>query len=100
MSILIDQLSESTNIIISGTVPDNSLAELVLISLFTDARASSADELTDGSTDLRGWPGDTYSDLEWGGKLWLLKREKLTSEVKNLAIKVAGNALAWMLEDN
>ena len=99
MSILIDQLSQSTNIIISGTAPDNSIAELVLISLFTDARAADYDELPDDSNDNRGWPGDTYSTTPWGGKLWLLKRQKLTSDVKNLCVKYAENALAWMLVD-
>ena len=100
MSILLDQLSESTNVTINGEAPDNSIAELVLISLFTDARASDSDNLPDLSNDLRGWPGDTYSTKPWGGKLWLLKREKLTSDVKNLSIKYAENALAWMLEDS
>ena len=100
MSILFDQLSKQLNIIIDGDIFDNSVAELVLISLFTDARASDFDELPDGSSDLRGWPGDTYSDLTWGGKLWLLKREKLTTEVRNKAVSYAENALAWMLEDD
>lgn len=99
MSTLIDQLSQSTNIIISGTGADNSLAELVFISLFTDARAADYDELPDASNDKRGWPGDTYASSPWGGKLWLLKRQKLTSDIKNLSIKYAENALAWMLVD-
>lgn len=99
MSILLDQLKQQMNVIINGDLVDSSVAELVLISLFTDSRASDSDELPDGSNDLRGWPGDTYSTSPWGGKLWLLKREKLTSDVKNLAVKYAENALAWMLED-
>ncbi|MCW4628290.1 MULTISPECIES: phage GP46 family protein [Marinomonas] len=99
MSILLDQLKQQLNIIIDGDLVDSSVAELVLISLFTDSRASDSDELPDGSSDLRGWPGDTYSTTPWGGKLWLLKREKLISDVKNLAVKYAENALAWMLVD-
>jgi phage gp46-like protein len=100
MSILLDQLKQQLNIIIDGDLVDSGVAELVLISLFTDSRASQSDELPDGSSDLRGWPGDTYSTTPWGGKLWLLKREKLTSDVKNLAVKYAENALAWMLIDD
>jgi phage gp46-like protein len=99
MSILLDQLKQQMNIIVEGDLVDSSVAELVLISLFTDSRASDSDELPDGSNDLRGWPGDTYSTSVWGGKLWLLKREKLTSDVKNLAVKYAENSLAWMLVD-
>ena len=82
MSTLLDQLKQQMNIIVEGDLVDSSVAELVLISLFTDSRASDSDELPDGSNDLRGWPGDTYSTSVWGGKLWLLKREKLTSDVK------------------
>lgn len=100
MGVLLDEISKSVNVIIDGDLVDDGVAELVLISLFTDARASSSDELPDDSNDLRGWPGDTYSSSEWGGKLWLLKRSKLTSDVKNLAVKYADNALAWMLEDH
>lgn len=99
MSILLDQLKQQMDIIVEGDLVDGSVAELVLISLFTDSRASDSDELADGSNDLRGWPGDTYSASVWGGKLWLLKREKLTSDVKNLAVKYAENSLAWMLVD-
>jgi len=99
MSLLIEQLKQSTNIVIEGDSPENSVSELVLISLFTDARAADYDELPDGSNDKRGWPGDTYSAEPWGGKLWLLKRQKLTSDVKNLSVKYAENALAWMLVD-
>ena len=99
MSLLIEQLKQSTNIVIEGDSPANSVSELVLISLFTDARAADYDELPDDSNDKRGWPGDTYTTTPWGGKLWLLKRQKLTSDVKNLSVKYAENALAWMLVD-
>jgi len=94
-------LIESTGITYTaeGAV-DDSLASMVLISWFTDKRADTYDELPDGSTDLRGWPGDTYSDDEWGCKLWLLYREKLTTDVRNKAVKYAEDALAWMTQDD
>ncbi|MDA8488574.1 phage GP46 family protein [Kluyvera sp. Awk 3] len=65
-----------------GLSLDDGLVTLVLICLFTDARADAADEISDGSGDPRGWPGDTFSDSPWGSKLWLLEREKLTEPVR------------------
>lgn len=65
-----------------GLSLDDGLVTLVLICLFTDARADVDEELPDGSGDLRGWPGDTFSDSPWGSKLWLLEREKLTESVR------------------
>lgn len=91
----------SSGIIVeNGGVVDDSLAALVLLSWFTDARAHSSDLLPDDSGDLRGWPGDTYSDAPWGSRLWLLNREKLTTDVRNRAVKYAEDALAWMLKDS
>lgn len=65
-----------------GLALDDGLVTLVLICLFTDIRADADDEIPDGSDDLRGWPGDTYSDYPWGSKLWLLERQKLTESVR------------------
>ncbi|KFB95910.1 gp46 family phage protein [Trabulsiella guamensis ATCC 49490] len=65
-----------------GLSRDDGLVTLVLICLFTDARADADDIIPDGSGDPRGWPGDTFSDAPWGSKLWLLDREKLTGSVR------------------
>lgn len=65
-----------------GLSRDEGLVTLVLICLFTDARADADDIIPDGSGDPRGWPGDTFSDDPWGSKLWLLDREKLTESVR------------------
>ncbi|HEO8445156.1 TPA: phage GP46 family protein [Yersinia enterocolitica] len=65
-----------------GLSLDDGLVTLVLICLFTDARADADDEIPDGTGDPRGWPGDTFSDSPWGSKLWLLEREKLTEAVR------------------
>ncbi len=54
-----------------GLSLDDGLVTLVLICLFTDSRADADDEIPDGSGDPRGWPGDTFSDYQWGSKLWL-----------------------------
>ena len=65
-----------------GLSLDDGLITLVLICLFTDARAGVDDVIPDGSGDPRGWPGDTFSEFSWGSKLWLLDREKLTETVR------------------
>lgn len=72
---------------------DDGLATLIYLSLFTDARANNSDEIPDGTTDRRGWPGDTYVSTEWGSRLWLLDREKLTNEVRRRAADYATEAL-------
>jgi len=77
----------------AGLRQDDGLDTLVLQVLFTDARADASDTLPDGSGDLRGWPGDTFTDQPWGSKLWLLAREKLTTDVRNKAVTYAQTAL-------
>lgn len=77
----------------SGLVQDEGLTTLVLIALFTDARAQPYDRLPDGSVDARGWPGDSFAEAAWGSRLWLLDREKLTIEVRNRAVSYAMEAL-------
>ncbi|RLM05037.1 hypothetical protein BIY27_21600 [Gibbsiella quercinecans] len=69
----------------NGLSSDEGLVSLVLICLFTDSRAADSDEIPDGTTDKRGWPGDSFSDFDWGSKLWLIEREKLTEEVRQRA---------------
>ncbi|WP_339097193.1 phage GP46 family protein [Pectobacterium brasiliense] len=66
----------------NGLSSDEGLVSLVLICLFTDARAADSDEIPDGTKDRRGWPGDSFSDFPWGSKLWLIEREKLTEAVR------------------
>ena len=77
----------------AGLRQDNGLETLVLQVLFTDARADESDVLPDGSNDRRGWPGDTFADQPWGSKLWLLAREKLTTDVRNRTVTYAQTAL-------
>lgn len=77
----------------AGLRQDDGLETMVLQILFTDIRADDSDVLPDGSDDLRGWVGDTFSDQAWGSKLWLLDRSKLTTEVRNRAVTYAQTAL-------
>lgn len=82
---------------------DNGLETAVLISLFTDRRAT-LEQLRPGddATDLRGWWGDVHPDVandRTGSHLWLLQREKQTPETLARAKQYAEQALAWMIDD-
>jgi len=77
----------------AGLRQDDGLETMVLQILFTDIRADDSDVLPDGTDDLRGWVGDTFSDQAWGSKLWLLDRSKLTTDVRNKAVTYAQTAL-------
>ena len=78
------------------------LATAVIISLFTWRRAKDDDTIPDGTTDRRGWWGDNLSDVqgdEIGSRLWLLTREKITSETVAHAEEYAAEALQWLVDD-
>jgi phage gp46-like protein len=82
---------------------DDGLQTAVIISLFTDRRASPEQipvELP--QDDLRGYWGDisnaTPSD-QTGSLLWLLAREKQLPQVLSRAQQYCREALAWMVED-
>lgn len=79
-------------------VPDNGLANAVLISLFTDARAPDIIGLPPGETSLRGWWGQLAQRVI-GSLLWLIMREKTTQEVAIRAKEFCDTALAWMVEE-
>ena len=69
-----------------------------LISLFTDARVAE-EELPEGEADARGFWGDAMSrGRATGSRLWLLAREKATSEVLRLHEDYAREALAWLTD--
>lgn len=75
---------------------DDTLASMVIYCLFTDARAKRDDVLPSGPSgnDRRGWPGDTYAEFGWGSRLWLLSREKITTQTIYDAKSYAEEALA------
>ena len=76
----------------------NEVLTNIIVSLFTDARASNDDILPDGATDKRGWWGDSFSDKKIGSRLWLLSREKQLSSVLKRAQEYAEESLAWMIK--
>lgn len=81
---------------------DDGLETAVVISLFTDARASTdliPAELP--KDDLRGWWGDIGNQPgdNTGSLLWLLKREKQVASTLSRAKQYCRDALKWMIED-
>lgn len=83
-----------------GFADDDGLGTCVLISLFTDRRATADDGLP--AAERRGWVGDVLADIEGdriGSRLWLLKREKQTEDVRQRAEEYAAEAVQWMLDD-
>lgn len=75
---------------------DSSLTHEVIISLFTDRRALESDNLPDGSSDRRGWWGDSFRSRPIGSRLWLLSREKTMNSVLERAASYALEALQWL----
>lgn len=83
---------------------ENGLASAVIMSLFTDRRASDDDILPDFfSTDRRGWWGDLASteikNDQIGSRLWLLERSKTIPEVLVQAKEYVRESLEWLIED-
>lgn len=73
------------------------LQTAMFISLLSDRLADDSDD-TDGS-DRRGWWGDLEQDYRVGSRLWLLRRQKLTTQVALKAEDYAREALQWMVDD-
>lgn len=75
----------------------NDLQTAIILSLFTD-RLARRDDTYDGS-DRRGWWGDSDSEFQLGSRLWLIRREKLTTRVAIKAEEYAKEALNWLKND-
>lgn len=82
---------------------DDGLESAVLLSLFTDRRATIEQlRAGDDQSDLRGWWGDFNPPVDGdqiGSLLWLLRREKQTRETLARARQYTQQALAWMVTD-
>ncbi|ULH10799.1 phage GP46 family protein [Serratia marcescens] len=74
------------------------LATAIYISLFTDRQARDDDDL-DGNSDRRGWWGDLGEDVPIGSRLWLLRRQKLTTAVAIKAEDFANESVQWLIDD-
>ncbi|OPY15603.1 MAG: Phage protein GP46 [Syntrophus sp. PtaB.Bin001] len=96
-----DKSTFSWSVTKPGLTQDAGLETAVLLSLFSDRIAREDDVLPSGD-DRRGWWADVYSDIEgdaWGSRLWLLSREKQTSETLRRAEEYASEALQWLIDD-
>ncbi|UMR99560.1 phage GP46 family protein [Escherichia coli] len=82
---------------VGDLVCGNDLQTAILISLLTDRLADASDD-TDGG-DRRGWWGDLEQDYRIGSRLWLLRRQKLTTQVALKAEEYATEALQWLVDD-
>ncbi len=82
-----------------ATGPD--IISAVLVSLFTDRRASDDFTPPDGTGDRRGWWADTYEDSLIGSRLWQLARAKKAGSTSLLreAEDYCREALQWLLDD-
>lgn len=82
-------------------VEETSLQTALLLSLFTDARASAEQLERFGGDQPRGWWGDAHSKIDgdqFGSLLWLLEREVDTTETLNRAREFASQAVAWIVD--
>lgn len=82
---------------------DESLESVVLISLFTDAEASSQEIKAAGLDSQRGWWADADSLRDpgarrMGSKLWLLSRGKTTLETLRRAEGYIRDSLQWLVD--
>lgn len=83
---------------------ESSLSTAVILSLFTDRRASRDDVLPLGQVDRRGWIGDELladgQDADaWGSALWLCLTGKADAATLERARFAAQESLAWLLRD-
>lgn len=81
---------------------DDGLETAIIISLFTDRRATAEQippELP--QDDLRGYWGDINNSSveQTGSLLWLLTREKQLPHLLGRAEQYCREALAWMIDD-
>jgi len=85
-----------------GLEDDTSLDTAVIMSIFTNRRASDDDVLPPGSDDKQGSWMDSFADVEGdkiGSRLWLLARAKLTADTVAKVKFYLDECLAWLVTD-
>jgi phage gp46-like protein len=85
---------------------EDTLQTAIILSLFSDRRATEDDKLPLNETDRRGWVGDefTSSDFDsrpdpWGSRLWLCYYGKAGPDVLETARFAVQEALDWLVRD-
>ena len=82
-------------------VSDDGLETAIIISLFTDRRATT-EQLPSGITTRKGWWGDLFPDVDKdqiGSRLWTILREKRINSTLVRAEEYCNEALEWTIED-
>jgi len=76
---------------------EDSFDTAILVSLFTDRRASSAEILP--SHRRRGWIGnESTPGIEIGSKLWLFEQSRITATSLSGIADAAQECLQWMVD--
>jgi len=97
-----EPLSGDIRIKLGDIERETTLRTSLLLSLFSDRRASPDELERFGDEDPRGWWADEFAPVEndeIGSKLWLLAREKVLPETLSRARTYAQEALRWMVDD-
>lgn len=85
---------------VGDIVADYGLETAVLISLFSDSRATEdLIENIDRDGDLRGWWGDLDDADDTGSLLWTIRRAKQLQSVLAKARGHAARSLQWLIDD-
>jgi len=114
IALLWDDDTVSADMLLSAgaLATDEGLRTAILISLFSDARASEDASLPEADDDRRGWWGDQFAPdagpdagsandrNRIGSLLWLLSRAKATNANLQLARQSAEAALGWLVRDS
>lgn len=88
----------------NGLSASDPLTTAVILCLFTDKRRPDALVLVDGSSERRGWHGDTYDidesagEREMGSLIWTLERNLLNYDTKAKAIHFASESLQTLVD--
>lgn len=77
-----------------GDLVDDDLQHLLTLSLFTWRRAADDDVLPEGM-GRQGW----FGDADFGSRLWLLYRAKVTTATLARAKAYAIEALGWLVTE-
>lgn len=85
---------------------EDTLQTAIIISLFTDKRASVDDKLPLNETNRRGWAGDEFmadgfspARDDWGTLLWLCYIGKVEGDVPGFAEFTCKEGLQWLVRD-
>lgn len=95
-------LTGDLTVVLGQLALEGGIASSIVISLFSDGRASATDPLPFGETSRRGFWADKLSsdpDEQTGSLLWLLYQEKQTEQTRLRAKAYAERSLQWMITD-